>query len=83
MNEEILIVDDNADIRNLIKELITDSGYKTRVAANYNQALAEIDLQTQHLQKVQNNHSFQSFPGSSRLCHRHPRYPIDASRLTV
>ena len=43
MNEEILIVDDNADIRNLIKELITDSGYKTRVAANYNQALAEID----------------------------------------
>ena len=43
MAEEILIVDDNADIRNIINELITDSGYKTRVAANYNQALAEID----------------------------------------
>ena len=43
MSEEILIVDDNADIRNIINELITDSGYKTRVAANYKQALSEID----------------------------------------
>ena len=43
MSEEILIVDDNADIRNIINELILDTGYKTRVAANYNQALAEID----------------------------------------
>jgi len=40
---EILIVDDNADIRNILKELIIDAGYKTRVAANYNQALSEID----------------------------------------
>ena len=40
---EILIVDDNADIRNILKELIVDAGYKTRVAANYNQALSEID----------------------------------------
>ena len=36
---EILIVDDNSDIRNILKELILDAGYKTRVAANYNQAL--------------------------------------------
>ena len=43
MPAEILIVDDNADIRNIINELIVDSGYKTRLAANYNQALAEID----------------------------------------
>ena len=43
MNAEILIVDDNADIRNIINELIIDAGYKTRIAANYNQALSEID----------------------------------------
>ncbi|WP_440926814.1 sigma-54-dependent transcriptional regulator [Candidatus Pelagibacter sp.] len=43
MSEEILIVDDNVDIRNIINELIIDAGYKTRLAANYNQALAEID----------------------------------------
>ena len=40
---EILIVDDNSDIRNILNELILDAGYKTRVAANYNQALTEID----------------------------------------
>ena len=40
---EILIVDDNMDIRNILNELITDAGYKTRLAANYNQALTEID----------------------------------------
>ena len=40
---EILIVDDNADIRNILNELILDAGYKTRIAANYNQALSEID----------------------------------------
>ena len=43
MATEILIVDDNADIRNILNELITDAGYKTRIAANYNQALTEID----------------------------------------
>ena len=43
MNIEILIVDDNSDIRNILNQLIIDAGYKTRVAANYNQALTEID----------------------------------------
>jgi two-component system, NtrC family, nitrogen regulation response regulator NtrX len=43
MSAEILIVDDNSDIRNIIHDLIIDAGYKTRLAANYNQALSEID----------------------------------------
>ena len=43
MSAEILIIDDNPDIRNIIRDLISESGYKTRVAANYNQALKEID----------------------------------------
>ena len=38
MTVEILIVDDNSDIRNILNELIIDAGYKTRIAANYNQA---------------------------------------------
>ena len=29
---EILIVDDNIDIRNILNELIIDAGYKTRLA---------------------------------------------------
>ena len=43
MSNEILIIDDNPDIRNILNDLIGDAGYKTRVAANYNQALTEID----------------------------------------
>ena len=43
MTTEILIIDDNPDIRNILNDLISDAGYKTRLAANYNQALTEID----------------------------------------
>ena len=43
MTVEILIVDDNSDIRNILNDLIIDAGYKTRIAANFNQALSEID----------------------------------------
>ena len=43
MSNEILIVDDNPDIRNILGELISDLGYKIRIAANYQQALSEID----------------------------------------
>ena len=43
MSMEILIIDDNTDIRNIINDLIVEAGYKTRLAANYNQALIEID----------------------------------------
>ena len=43
MSTEILIIDDNADIRNIINDLLIDASFKTRLAANYNQALSEID----------------------------------------
>ena len=43
MLKEILVIDDNPDIRNILNELISDLGYKTRIAANYQQALGEID----------------------------------------
>ena len=39
MTTEILIIDDNADIRTILDELIKDTGYKTRLAANFSQAL--------------------------------------------
>jgi len=49
MSTEILIIDDNADIRNIINELLIDAGFKTRLAANYNQALSEIDKKLPNL----------------------------------
>ena len=43
MSAEILIIDDNTDIRILISGLLKDLGFYIRQAANYNQALSEID----------------------------------------
>ena len=43
MSAEILIIDDNSDIRFLISSLLKDLGFNIRQAANYNQALSEID----------------------------------------
>ena len=43
MATEILIIDDNAEIRNILNEILSDNGFKIRLAANYNQALLEID----------------------------------------
>ena len=43
MAAEILIIDDNSDIREILNDLIIEAGYSTRLAANYNQALSEID----------------------------------------
>ncbi len=43
MIQEVLVIDDNFDIRNLISEILKDKNYKVREAANYNQAVLEID----------------------------------------
>ena len=43
MANEILIIDDNVDIRELISGILKDQGYEVREAANYNQALFEIN----------------------------------------
>ena len=49
MSIEILIIDDNSDIRNIINDLLIDAGFKTRLAANYDQALREIDKKLPNL----------------------------------
>jgi len=43
MTKEILIVDDNLDIRQLISGILRDKGFKVREAANFEQALLEIN----------------------------------------
>ena len=40
---EILVVDDNVDIRNLISGILKDKGFSVRLAANFNQAETEIE----------------------------------------
>jgi len=41
MTKEILVIDDNSDIRQLISSILIDHGLKVREAANYEQALLE------------------------------------------
>ena len=41
MIQEVLVIDDNFDIRNLISEILKDKNYKVRVAANFDQAVFE------------------------------------------
>ena len=42
MNKEILVIDDNPDIRFLICNILKEKNYIVRSAANYNQAEKEI-----------------------------------------
>ena len=42
MAADILVVDDEADIRDLVAGILTDDGYAVRVAANSEAALAAI-----------------------------------------
>ena len=43
MNNEILVIDDNSDIRFLICNILEEKKYVVRSAANFDQALSEID----------------------------------------
>ena len=43
MYKEILVVDDNSDIRLLISSILKDKGFSVREAANFDQAKNEID----------------------------------------
>ena len=44
MKAEILVIDDNADIRFLICNILQENGYEIRSAANYEQAIKEINI---------------------------------------
>ena len=43
MTNEILVIDDNSDIRKLISSILKDKGFMVREAANFNQAVFEIN----------------------------------------
>ena len=44
MSHDILIVDDELDIRSLLSGVLQDEGYDTRQAANSNEAIAAVNL---------------------------------------
>lgn len=49
MAHDILIVDDEADIRELVSGILEDEGYSTRTARNSDEALAAIEARRPHM----------------------------------
>ena len=49
MSQEILIVDDEADIRELVSGILEDEGYRTRSARSADEALQAIETRRPHL----------------------------------
>ena len=49
MSADILIVDDEADIRDLVAGILDDEGHRTRTAAGSDEALAAIEARRPHL----------------------------------
>ena len=49
MSADILIVDDEADIRDLVAGILQDEGYKTRTARNSDLAIAAVEERRPHL----------------------------------
>src|SRR5579863_2385174 len=49
MATDILIVDDEADIRDIVSGILSDEGYRTRTAKNADEALAAIEARRPHL----------------------------------
>src|SRR5690349_12340284 len=49
MSADILVVDDEADIRELVAGILDDEGHRTRTAGNSDEALAAIEARRPHL----------------------------------
>ena len=52
MINEILLIDDNSDIRQLISSILKDKGLIVREAANFDQAMLEISCLISELSSI-------------------------------
>lgn len=79
MAHDILIVDDEADIRQLISDILGDEGYRTRMAANSDEALDSIATRLPHLviQDIWLQGSrLDGLQILDRVKHDHPNLPV-------
>ncbi|MFN3459614.1 MAG: sigma-54-dependent transcriptional regulator [Oceanibaculum sp.] len=79
MAHDILIVDDEADIRQLISDILADEGYRTRMAANSDEAFDAIETRLPHLviQDIWLQGSrLDGLQSLDRMKHDHPNMPV-------
>ena len=67
MMNEVLVVDDNVDIRLLIAGILKDKGFTVREAANFDQATIEIEKKLPDVAVIDVNKKVKSLMGVSRL----------------
>ena len=67
MHKEILVIDDNPDIRFLICNVLQEQNFEVRSAANYDQAVIEINKRLPDLAIIASNFSFLSSKNTYRL----------------
>jgi len=79
MSQEILIVDDEPDIRTLISGILEDEGFQTRGAANSAETFAKIDARRPDLVLLDiwlQNSEFDGLEILKRIISDHPELPI-------
>ena len=79
MAHDILIVDDEADIRQLISDILEDEGYRTRMAANSDEAFDVVATRLPHLviQDIWLQGSrLDGLQILDRMKHDHPNLPV-------
>lgn len=79
MAKEILIIDDEADIRNLIQGILEDEGYATRQAGNATQAFAQIEERKPSLIILDvwlQNSEFDGLAILEKVKAEHPHLPV-------
>ena len=57
MTNEILVIDDNSDIRQLISSILKDKGFVVREAANFDQAMLEINKKSNNFYRWWYDHT--------------------------
>ena len=61
MLKEILVIDDNPDIRSLVSNILLEQNYEVRTAANYDQAIFEINSAVSFLKSKRKERVNQTF----------------------
>ncbi len=79
MPKDILVVDDEADIRTLLQDILNDEDYETRVACNSTEALQQIRARLPHLIVLDiwlQNSALDGLELLSEIKREHPMLPI-------
>jgi CheY-like chemotaxis protein len=86
MNERILIAEDDADMRELLEEILSDVGYETITAANGRFALRHVENEQEQIDLVLTDVQMPELKGDELLAkvrQTRAETPVSSSRLSA